>query len=71
MDDIIRPPKAQAIMDDYPAWAVWIGINSIWYARLLNSTPPVILREGTAEELRDALGARVKQAEEYWKSIGK
>ncbi len=32
-------------------WEAWVGIRGVLYARLRKSSPPVVLRAATAEEL--------------------
>jgi hypothetical protein len=40
---------------DYPGWHVWIGVSSLWYARRVLSSPPVIVRAANLTELREAI----------------
>ena len=40
---------------DYPGWHVWLGVSSLWYARRVLSSPPVIVRAARLAELREAI----------------
>jgi hypothetical protein len=40
---------------DYPGWHVWLGVSSLWYARRVLSSPPVIVRAANLSELREAI----------------
>ena len=40
---------------DYPGWRVWLGVSSLWYARRVLSSPPVIVRAANPTELREAI----------------
>ena len=40
---------------DYPDWHVWLGVSSLWYARRVLSSPPVIVRAANLTELREAI----------------
>ena len=40
---------------DYPGWHVWLGVSSLWYARRVLSSPPVIVRAANLTELREAI----------------
>ena len=40
---------------DYPGWHVWLGVSSLWYARRVRSSPPVIVRAANLTELREAI----------------
>jgi hypothetical protein len=43
-------------------WEAWVGVQGILYARLRKSSPPIVVRAATAEELAakvaGATGAR-------------
>jgi hypothetical protein len=36
-------------------WECWTGVGGILYARRRKSTPPVVLRAATADELADKI----------------
>ena len=40
---------------ELPGWHVWRGINGLVYARLLNSSPPLVVRGEDAVDLRDQI----------------
>jgi hypothetical protein len=42
-------------------WECWTGVGGILYARLRRSTPPVVLRAATAEELAAKVAEREAQ----------
>jgi hypothetical protein len=42
-----------------PGWECWTGVGGILYARRRKSSPPIVLRAATAEEL----AAKVAEAE--------
>lgn len=42
------------------AWHYWRGVSGLFYARRKLSSPPIVLRGETLEELRDQVAARVK-----------
>ena len=35
----------------FPGWECWTGVGGMLYARLRRSTPPVVFRAPTADEL--------------------
>jgi hypothetical protein len=50
---------AEDLEHEFPGWRVWLGISSLWYARRVLSSPPVILRAETLNELREAISERL------------
>ena len=42
---------ARAAVRQVPRWEAWVGIGGILYARRRKSSPPVVFRAATAEEL--------------------
>jgi hypothetical protein len=40
-------------------WECWVGVGGILYARLRRSSPPIVVRAATAEEL----AAKVAEAQ--------
>jgi hypothetical protein len=46
----------QPYFADYPGWHAWRGINQLYYARLLRSSPPIIVeRAESPEDLADMI----------------
>ncbi len=41
--------------DELPRWHVWRGVSGLVYARLMRSSPPLIVRGEDAADLRDAI----------------
>jgi hypothetical protein len=48
---------AQTIRAEFPGWQVWYGVSGHFYARRMLSSPPVVLRAETMDDLRN----RVKE----------
>jgi len=48
---------------EFRGWHVWIGVNSLWYARRMRSSPPVILRAANLTELPKAIRERSGSAQ--------
>jgi hypothetical protein len=46
---------------DYPGWHVWLGVSSLWYARRVLSSPPVIVRAANLTELREAISGHASR----------
>jgi hypothetical protein len=40
---------------EFPAWHVWRGISGLVYARKALSSPPVVLRAESPQDLRDQI----------------
>lgn len=41
---------------EWPDWSIWRGVNQLYYARLIKSSPPIVLpRAQDLDELRDML----------------
>jgi hypothetical protein len=36
-------PSLEDLAVEFPRWHCWQGVNRRWYARLLNSSPPVVI----------------------------
>lgn len=46
------PPSPLApLYGKFPHWEAWIGIGGLLYARRRKSSPPIVFRAVTAEEL--------------------
>jgi hypothetical protein len=56
MDD----PEGRDLDDEMYAWHYWRGVSGLYYARRKLSSPPVVLRGKTLEELREQVAAHVK-----------
>jgi hypothetical protein len=46
----IRGPLAP-LYGKFPGWEAWVGVAGLLYARRRQSTPPVVFRAATVEEL--------------------
>jgi hypothetical protein len=57
-----QPDPLAPLRGKFPHWEAWVGIGGLLYARRRKSTPPVVFRAATAEELaakiREYEGAR-------------
>ena len=40
---------------ELPRWHVWRGVSGLVYARLMRSSPPMVVRGEDAADLRDAI----------------
>ena len=45
------PSPLAPLYGKFPRWEAWVGIGGILYARRRKSSPPVVFRAATAEEL--------------------
>jgi hypothetical protein len=45
------PDPLAALRGGFPRWQAWRGISGLFYARRLRTSPPVIIRAVTADEL--------------------
>lgn len=48
---------------EFPGWHVWLGVSSLWYARRMRSSPPVILGAANLAELRTVIRDRLRPAQ--------
>ena len=48
-----EPRSPEDLTAEFPSWEVWRGVNQLWYARLLKSSPPVVVRGEDLTDLRD------------------
>jgi hypothetical protein len=46
----------------YPHWEVWQGVDFLYYGRLRNSSPPIVVRGEDPEDLRDVIRAAIVRA---------
>jgi hypothetical protein len=62
MDDHSSPDLNDplAALELPPGWVTWRGVAGLCYARLPRSSPPIVLRAASAEEL----AAKVAEAEQ-------
>lgn len=50
-----EPATAEDIAAEFPGWNAWRGVNQLWYARLVMSSPPVVLHGQDLVDLRDQI----------------
>jgi hypothetical protein len=48
-----------ALRGQFPGWEAWVGVSGLLYARRPRSSPPIVVRDATAE----GLAAKVAEAE--------
>ena len=60
-EDDVTP---EALADEYPDWEPWLGIDSLWHARIKGATPPVIVTGEDLADLRDEIRRKVSRLEE-------
>ena len=48
-------PTLDDVRGEFAGWHVWKGIAGLVYGRLLNSSPPVVVRAENALALRDQI----------------
>jgi hypothetical protein len=46
-------PELAALARRFPRWETWKGVSGRWYARLLRSSPPVVLQGEDAQDMAD------------------
>jgi hypothetical protein len=54
-----QPSRLAPLYGQFPRWEAWAGVGGILYARLRKSSPPIVVRDATAEGLAD----KMRQAE--------
>jgi hypothetical protein len=60
MPDPVTPDPLRSLYGTLPrGWEAWRGVGGILYARLRKSSPPIVVRAATAEEL----AAKVAEAQ--------
>ena len=53
-----RDAQIRAIGAEFPGWEAWQGlVNGLWHARLIGSTPPVMVHGNSAADIREAIAA--------------
>jgi len=45
------PDPLAALGGKFPGWQAWRGVSGLLYARRLRTSPPVIVRAATADDL--------------------
>jgi hypothetical protein len=50
-----REPTLDDLAREYPRWHSWEGINGRFYARLLRSSPAIVVGSSTALGLRERI----------------
>ncbi len=54
-----RDDHIRAIAEEFPGWEAWQGlVNGLWHARLLGTTPPVMVHAESPGELRELIRLR-------------
>ena len=49
-----------SLQNEFPGWHVWEGVSGdLFYARRPRSSPPIVKRAQTLEELRDEIAKHV------------
>lgn len=42
---------------EFPCWHWWTGVSGLFYARRVKSSPPIVLRAKSLDELRERVRA--------------
>jgi hypothetical protein len=51
-----RDAQIRAIGEQYPGWEAWQSlVNQLWHARLIGSTPPVMVHGESPDDLREQI----------------
>jgi hypothetical protein len=54
-----RDAEIRAIAEEFPGWDAWQGlVNGLWHARLVGTTPPVMVHGETPADLRELIRLR-------------
>jgi hypothetical protein len=48
-------PTLEDLMREFPQWHCWRGVNHLVYARMLKSSPPIVVRREDTISLRDEI----------------
>lgn len=56
-------PTVEELRYQYPHWQIWRGVSNLWYARLPNSSPPVLVRGEDLLDLRDMIKQEIARRE--------
>jgi hypothetical protein len=54
-----RESELAALARQFPRWEAWKGVSGLCYARLLRSSPPIVVRGEDATDVAD----QIKRAE--------
>jgi hypothetical protein len=66
MSETDIPEWWQPYASEYPAWHAFKGVNMLCYARIPRTSPPIIVRGESPEDLRDEI-----RREEAKRGIGR
>jgi hypothetical protein len=55
-----QPDPLAPLRGKFPYWEAWVGISGLLYARRRMTSPPVVFRAATAEEL----AAKIREYED-------
>jgi hypothetical protein len=55
VEDDERERALRGVEADYPGWFAWPGVISLVYARRPRTSPPMVVRATTTDELRQAI----------------
>lgn len=58
-----EPRSAKALEQEFPQWEVWKGVSRLWYARLLKSSPPVVVKGEGLMDVRDQIIVWIRRHE--------
>jgi hypothetical protein len=50
---------------EFPGWHCWRGIAGLWYARLLSSSPAVVVRSADPTGLRDSIRREISRLNDW------
>jgi hypothetical protein len=59
---VSRESELATLVRRFPRWEAWKGISGLCYARLLPSSPPVVVRGEDATDLADQITRAVALA---------
>lgn len=48
-------PTLADLTREFPQWHCWKGVNAMFYARLLKTSPPIVVRGTDTSDLRDEI----------------
>jgi hypothetical protein len=63
MNNVPTPDPLAPLYGQFPGWHAWVGVSGILYARREKSSPPIVFRAATADELAAQLRAWEAQRE--------